>query len=393
MHRPALSPAHLEARRWFREVAAKAGMEVRVDGAGNHSARLRCASGSAKTLLLGSHLDSVPQGGRYDGALGVLCALEVLQTVRDAGCSLPVDLEAIDFTDEEGAHVGLMGSRALAGRLGAADLAPHTGQEAFDAALQRAGLTREGILTAQRDGLTWATRQIEGRTGDVLDLGLPERPGLEVLANWRKAGLKTPVLILTARDTWQEKVQGLQQGADDYLTKPFSPRELVARIKAAFELGRRLLVERPMDRCQIRSPADAANLLMGEMGLLEQEELRTILLDTKNRVIAIPIIYVGSVNTTMIRVSELFREAIRRNCPALIIAHNHPSSDPSPSPEDLVVTRQAVEAGKLLDIDVLDHLIIGPDGKDGSYFSFADEGLIRRFVQEFEQRLQGLNKP
>ena len=66
----------------------------------------------------------------------------------------------------------------------------------------------------------------------VLDLGLPERPGLEVLANWRKAGLKTPVLILTARDTWQEKVQGLQQGADDYLTKPFREEELLARLQA-----------------------------------------------------------------------------------------------------------------------------------------------------------------
>jgi two-component system OmpR family response regulator len=66
----------------------------------------------------------------------------------------------------------------------------------------------------------------------VLDLGLPKRPGLEVLANWRKAGVKTPVLILTARDTWQEKVQGLQQGADDYLTKPFNEEELLARLQA-----------------------------------------------------------------------------------------------------------------------------------------------------------------
>ena len=104
-----------------------------------------------------------------------------------------------------------------------------------------------------------------------------------------------------------------------------------ARLKAALELGMRLTMERN-HADQIRSPADAANLLMPEMSLLEQEHLRTILLDTKNRVMAIPTIYVGSVNTTMIRVAELFREAIRRNCPALIVLHNHPSGDPTPSP-------------------------------------------------------------
>jgi DNA repair protein RadC len=145
-----------------------------------------------------------------------------------------------------------------------------------------------------------------------------------------------------------------------------------ARIKAAFELGGRLAAEGPGDRPQIRSPADAANLLLPEMGLLEQEHLRVIVLDTKNHVVAIPTIYVGSVNTTMIRISELFREAIRRNCPAIIIAHNHPSSDPSPSPEDVTVTRQAVEAGKLLDVEVLDHLILAGGQR---YVSLKERGL------------------
>jgi DNA repair protein RadC len=143
-----------------------------------------------------------------------------------------------------------------------------------------------------------------------------------------------------------------------------------ARIKAAFELGRRLLVSHE-DKVQIRSPADAANLVMGEMSLLEQEHLRTILLDTKNHVMGIPTIYVGSVNTTMIRVSELFREAIRRNCPAIIMLHNHPSGDPTPSPEDVMVTKQAVEAGKLLDIELLDSLVIGAN----RYVSMKERGL------------------
>jgi DNA repair protein RadC len=133
----------------------------------------------------------------------------------------------------------------------------------------------------------------------------------------------------------------------------------VAQLKAALELGRRMLVESPEERPQIRSPADAANLVMTEMALLEQEQLRVILLDTKNRVLATPTIYKGSLNTSLIRVGELFRDAIRANCASLIVLHNHPSGDPTPSPEDVAVTRQIVEAGKLLDVEVLDHLVIG----------------------------------
>jgi DNA repair protein RadC len=145
----------------------------------------------------------------------------------------------------------------------------------------------------------------------------------------------------------------------------------VAQLKAALELGRRMLVESPEERPQIRSPADAANLVMTEMGLLEQEQLRVILLDTKNRVLATPTIYVGSLNTSLIRVGELFREAIRTNCASLIVLHNHPSGDPTPSPEDVAVTRQIVEAGKLLDVDVLDHLIIGRQ----RFVSLKERGL------------------
>ena len=133
----------------------------------------------------------------------------------------------------------------------------------------------------------------------------------------------------------------------------------VAQLKAALELGRRMLVESPDERAQIRSPADAANLVMTEMGLLEQEQLRVMLLDTKNRVLATKTVYKGSLNTSLIRVGELFRDAIRANSASLIVLHNHPSGDPTPSPEDVAVTRQIVDAGKLLDVDVLDHLVIG----------------------------------
>jgi DNA repair protein RadC len=132
----------------------------------------------------------------------------------------------------------------------------------------------------------------------------------------------------------------------------------ITQLKAAFELGRRLLVAAPHERPLVKSPADAANLLMMEMAILEQEHLRTVLLDSKNHVLKIHTVYIGSLNTAVVRVGELFREAIRLNCAALIVAHNHPSGDPTPSPEDVHVTRQIVEAGKLLSVDVLDHLVI-----------------------------------
>jgi DNA repair protein RadC len=135
-------------------------------------------------------------------------------------------------------------------------------------------------------------------------------------------------------------------------------RNRAARIKASFELGRRLLVAAPMERPLVKSPADAANLLMLEMGMLEQEELRAVILDTKNHVIKIETVYKGSLNTAVVRVAEIFREAIRLNAAAILVAHNHPSGDPTPSAEDVHITRQIVEAGKMLSIDVLDHLVI-----------------------------------
>ena len=143
------------------------------------------------------------------------------------------------------------------------------------------------------------------------------------------------------------------------------------QLKAAFELGRRLLVAAPHERPQVKSPADAANLLLAEMGMLEQEHLRTVLLDSKNHVLKIHTVYIGSLNTAVMRVGELFREAIRLNSAALIVAHNHPSGDPTPSAEDVHVTRQIVEAGKLLNIDVLDHLVIGQQ----RWVSLKERGL------------------
>jgi DNA repair protein RadC len=167
-------------------------------------------------------------------------------------------------------------------------------------------------------------------------------------------------------------LSGLSRASVAELTevKGIGPAKAV-EIKAALEIGRRLMTEAPEERPRVTSPGDAANLLMSEMMFLEQEHLRLILLDTRNRVISTPTVYVGSLNTSVVRIGELFRAAIKDNAAAFIVAHNHPSGDPSPSPEDVTVTRQIVQSGKLLDIELLDHVIIGRQ----RYVSLKERGL------------------
>lgn len=144
-----------------------------------------------------------------------------------------------------------------------------------------------------------------------------------------------------------------------------------AQIKAAIELGRRMALESPEERPAIHNPSDVAALVSYEMEGFEQEHLWVILLDTRNRVISIERIYKGSLNSSSVRIGELFRAAIQRNAASIVIVHNHPSGDPTPSPEDVALTRGAVQAGKLMDIEVLDHLVIGL----GRFVSLKERGL------------------
>ena len=142
------------------------------------------------------------------------------------------------------------------------------------------------------------------------------------------------------------------------------------RIKAALALGRKLLQpeeERPI----IHTPADAAVILMPLLAHRGQEVLVVLALDTRNRVVDTIEVYRGSLNSSPVRVCELFRPAIQRNCASVILSHNHPSGDPSPSPEDVNLTRLTVQAGKLLDIAVLDHLVIG----QSCWVSLKEKGL------------------
>jgi DNA repair protein RadC len=136
-------------------------------------------------------------------------------------------------------------------------------------------------------------------------------------------------------------------------------RRRATRLLAAVELGRRVASTWPARGWRIRAPADLAERLVPAMGHLESEELRSVLLNTKNAVTGMVTVYAGNLAGSSVRVGEVFREAVRRQSAAMVVVHNHPSGDPSPSAEDLRITRELAEAGRLLDIELLDHLVIG----------------------------------
>ncbi len=144
------------------------------------------------------------------------------------------------------------------------------------------------------------------------------------------------------------------------------------QVKAALELGRRAFGGQRSEKITIRTPADAAQLVMSEMRYLDREHFQVILLNTRNMVIGIERVSVGTLNASLAHPRECFKEAIRQSAAAVIFVHNHPSGDPTPSPEDIALTRQLVEAGRLLGIEVLDHIIIG----DGVFVSLKDRGLM-----------------
>jgi len=154
-------------------------------------------------------------------------------------------------------------------------------------------------------------------------------------------------------------LHGLAQASPEELQDvPGLGAAKATQILAALEIGKRSITYNGHERPMIHTALDAARLVL-DMGTLRQEQVRVILLDSGQRVIAIPTIYTGTLNMSVLPVSEIFREAITRNSPAVILIHNHPSGDPSPSPEDIELTRTLIAAGNLLDIQVIDHLIIG----------------------------------
>jgi DNA repair protein RadC len=201
-----------------------------------------------------------------------------------------------------------------------------------------------GLSTAQLVGIVWGPGGT-GRSAEALaHEALARLDGLTGLATATPQELTTLVGVGRAR---------------------------ALRLAAAFELGRRAAMAWPERRWVVRAPRDLADRLLPEMGRLEHEELRVALLDARNAVLAVPTVYVGNVSAALVRVGELFRDGVRRQAAGLIVVHNHPSGDPAPSPDDLHLTAEAVAAGRLLDLPVLDHLILG----HGTFVSLRDRGI------------------
>ena len=206
-------------------------------------------------------------------------------------------------------------------------------------------------------------------------LGAPNLTTLELLAILVSSG--TPKAhVLHVAENLVKNFQGLQGIYKANLTELQRIQGIgevrAIQLKAALELGQRLTQQlHPEDRPSVTSPDDIWRLVGPEMALLEQEELRLVMLNTRNEVLRLQLLYRGSVNTAQVRVAEIMRAAIRENATAIVLVHNHPSGDNSPSEQDLGMTRQVYDAGRLLDIQVLDHIIIAQRGP----FSMKERGL------------------
>jgi DNA repair protein RadC len=144
------------------------------------------------------------------------------------------------------------------------------------------------------------------------------------------------------------------------------------QIKAVVELTKRFSSFKQEDKTYINCPWDISKFLMEEMRYLKQEHFRIILLNVKNEVVKCLKVSIGTLNSSLVHPRDVFSEPIRCKCASIILVHNHPSGDPNPSEEDINITKRLIEAGRILGINVLDHIIIG----DGKYISFKERGII-----------------
>jgi DNA repair protein RadC len=229
--------------------------------------------------------------------------------------------------------------------------------------------------TAPKDGKVVAISNAQRYQPTIRDLPTGERPR-ERLAEYGSKHLSTTelVAILLRTGSSGENVislssrllsrfgglRGLGRAAFTELCAQKGLSEAKScQLLAALELGRRFVSLAPEERLMVNSPEDVANLVAGEMGNLDQEHLRVIMLNTRNEVVGTDERYVGNVNTSVVRPAEVFRPAVRNNATAIVVVHNHPSGDPSPSEQDIEITRELGASGKMLGVEVLDHLVIG----------------------------------
>ena len=232
------------------------------------------------------------------------------------------------------------------------------------------GTYPEGVKPLEHPGVEQPARY----TYTIRDLPLGERPRerlresgarslseSELLAILLRTGLKGQNVVDLARRLLKDfgGLAGMARAnyAELCNIKGISDAK-ACQLLAALEVGRRFRALTPEDHAKINSPQDVFNLLEGEMSILDQESLQVLLLNTKNAVVGKEEIYKGTVNSATVRVAEVLRPAIRNNCPNFIMVHNHPSGDPTPSPEDVLVTRRIRASAETMDIELLDHIII-----------------------------------
>ncbi len=209
----------------------------------------------------------------------------------------------------------------------------------------------------------------------MINYGPEALSNTELLAIIIRTGIKGENALTVAQNLISQ--EGLQVLIDSSIEELSAFRGIgkskAVLIKAALELGKRLYSMPQSKKFTIKSPDDVSAVLMGEMRYLKKEYFKAILLDIKNNIIAVENISIGSLNSSLVHPREIFIAAIKKSSAAVILVHNHPSGDPTPSREDIEVTGRISECGSILGIEVLDHVIIG----DGRYFSFKDKGLMK----------------
>lgn len=197
----------------------------------------------------------------------------------------------------------------------------------------------------------------------------------ELIAILLRTGTKSESVLSLANRilNYFEKIHELKHATLEEIVSIKGIGEAKAvQLLAAIELGRRLAQMQVHNRFTIRSPQDAASFLMPEMSSLNQEHFVTLFLNTKNQVIHKQTIFIGSLNSSIVHPREIFREAVKRSAASFICAHNHPSGIATPSPEDIDVTKRIQEAGYIIGIDLIDHIIIG----DHQFISLKEKGYM-----------------
>ena len=222
----------------------------------------------------------------------------------------------------------------------------------------------------------------------IMDMALNERPqerllryGAESLSNSEllavilRAGTREENIIQLSQKviTVFNGINGLLEASQEDLMKiPGIKEAKASQILSVAEMAKRFQTYRSGDSYKINAPGDAADLLMVELREYKQEVLKVLLLNTKNIVIGTYNASVGSLNSSIVHPREIFKEAIRKSAASIIMVHNHPSGDPSPSSEDIAATSRIKEVGKIVGIDLVDHIIIG----DGKYISLREKNLL-----------------